>query len=224
MSQKSGTRFFRHYKNKPYKYLGTARHSETLEELALYESLYDNALGRIWVRPKEMFFENVDIEGVVKPRFEKINFSYQATEAITESDIENIRVVYSKCFAKELNYEKFTAKLAAHSIFLFLQAFDGRRLVGFKFGYAEDNSQFYSWLGGVLPEFQNLGLASELMKQQHEWCKDRGFTRVLARTRNDFISMLRLNFNFGFKIIGTQKSTSDEIKIILEKVLTNTPV
>ena len=108
MSQKSGTRFFRHYKNKPYKYLGTARHSETLEELALYESLYENALGRIWVRPKEMFFENVEIEGVVKPRFEKIDFKFQTSETITESDIENMRVVYSHCFAEELNYEKFT--------------------------------------------------------------------------------------------------------------------
>lgn len=224
MSQKSGTRFFRHYKNKPYKYLGTARHSETLEELALYESLYENALGRIWVRPKEMFFENVEIEGVVKPRFEKIEFKFQASETITESDIENMRVVYSRCFAKELNYEKFRAKLAAHSKFLFLQAFDGRRLVGFKFGYAEDANTFYSWLGGVLPEFQNLGLASELMKQQHDWCSNKGFKKILTRTRNEFVSMLRLNLNSGFKIIGAQKSTSDEIKIILEKILTNTPV
>lgn len=217
MSQKSGTRFFRHYKNKPYKYLGTARHSETLEELALYESLYENPLGRIWVRPKEMFFENVQIEGVVKPRFEKIEFTFQASETLSESDIENMHVVYSLCFGKELKYEKFRAKLAAHSKFLFLHAFDGRRLVGFKFGYAEDAETFYSWLGGVLPEFQNLGLASELIKQQHEWCREKGFRKILARTRNDYVAMLRLNFNFGFKIVGTQKSAADEIKIVLEK-------
>lgn len=217
MSQKSGTRFFRHYKNKPYKYLGTARHSETLEELVLYESLYENALGRIWVRPKEMFFENVEVEGVIKPRFEKIEFKFLATESITESDIENMRVVYSHCFSKELNYERFRAKLAAHSKFLFLQAFDGRRLVGFKFGYAEDIDTFYSWSGGVLPEYQKLGLASELMKQQHEWCSKNGFKTILTRTRNKYVAMLRLNLSFGFRIIGTLKSADDDIKIILEK-------
>ncbi len=185
----------------------------------MYESLYDNAIGRIWVRPKEMFFENVEIEGVVKPRFEKIEFKYLASEILTEPDIENMRVVYSQCFSKELNYEKFRAKLAEHSKFLFLQAFDGRRLVGFKFGYAEGADTFYSWLGGVLPEFQNLGLASELMKQQHEWCSNKGILKILTRTRNDYVAMLRLNFNFGFKIIGTVKCAGDELKIILEKNL-----
>jgi len=46
---------YRHYKGQRYKILGTARHSETLEELALYECLYDNDLGKTWVRPIEMF-------------------------------------------------------------------------------------------------------------------------------------------------------------------------
>ena len=219
MSQNMGTRFYRHYKNKPYKYLGTARHSETLEELVLYESLYENALGRIWVRPKDMFFENVEIEGVIKPRFEKIDFRFQASETITESEIEQMRNVYSRCFSKELNYEKFSSKLKAHSNFLFLYAFEGDRMAGFKFGYADDAELFYSWSGGVLPEFQNLGLASELMKQQQAWCRTNAFKKILTRTRNDFTAMLRLNFKFGFKIIGTQHSAGDEIKIILEKIL-----
>lgn len=219
MSQNSGTRFFRHYKNKPYKYLGTARHSETLEELALYESLYENSLGRIWVRPKEMFFENVQIEGVVKPRFEKIDFRFQTSESVTEDDIENLRVVYSRCFSTELNVNKFKGKLAAHSKFLLLQAFDRDQLVAFKFGYAESIDTFYSWLGGVLPEYRKLGLASVLMKQQHEWCSKNGFRKVFTRTRNDYVAMLRLNFSFGFKIIGIQKNGTDEIKIILEKNL-----
>jgi hypothetical protein len=46
---------YKHYKGKRYKILGVARHSETLEELALYECLYENDLGKIWVRPLEMF-------------------------------------------------------------------------------------------------------------------------------------------------------------------------
>jgi hypothetical protein len=61
--------FYRHYKNKPYKAIGIVRHSETLEEMALYESLYPNDLGRMWVRPLAMFLEDVEIEGVLRPRF-----------------------------------------------------------------------------------------------------------------------------------------------------------
>ena len=57
------------------------------------------------------------------------------------------------------------------------------------------------------------------MKQQQAWCRTNAFKKILTRTRNDFTAMLRLNFKFGFKIIGTQHSAGDEIKIILEKIL-----
>lgn len=33
---------YQHYKGKEYKVLGVAKHSETLEELTVYEALYDN--------------------------------------------------------------------------------------------------------------------------------------------------------------------------------------
>lgn len=60
---------YEHYKKKPYRVLGTARHSETLEELVLYEALYENDLGKIWVRPKKMFLEEVEVNGERVPRF-----------------------------------------------------------------------------------------------------------------------------------------------------------
>lgn len=61
--------FYRHYKNKPYKAIGIVRHSETLEEMALYEALYPNDLGLVWVRPLKMFLSDVEIGGVLQPRF-----------------------------------------------------------------------------------------------------------------------------------------------------------
>ena len=63
---------YKHYKGMRYKFLGIVRHSETLEELVLYEALYENKLGRIWVRPKEMFFEKIQINGQWVQRFEAI--------------------------------------------------------------------------------------------------------------------------------------------------------
>ena len=60
---------YRHYKGKMYRFIRVVRHSETLEEMALYETLYDNALGVFWVRPKGMFFEDVEVDGKTIPRF-----------------------------------------------------------------------------------------------------------------------------------------------------------
>lgn len=66
---------YEHYKGKRYKIHGLVRHSETLEELVLYETLYENNLGKMWVRPKEMFLETVTIDGQTKPRFKFIQNS-----------------------------------------------------------------------------------------------------------------------------------------------------
>ncbi|HET9641569.1 MAG TPA: DUF1653 domain-containing protein [Candidatus Paceibacterota bacterium] len=55
---------YEHFKGGKYRVLGTARHSETLEELALYE--HD---GQFWVRPLAMFLERVEREGKTMPRF-----------------------------------------------------------------------------------------------------------------------------------------------------------
>ena len=61
---------YRHYKGKLYRLHGLVRHSETLEELVLYETLYENDLGRMWVRPKQMFCESIEIDGRHVARFE----------------------------------------------------------------------------------------------------------------------------------------------------------
>jgi hypothetical protein len=61
---------YKHYKGNEYKVIAQARHSETLEDLVVYQALYGDR--GFWVRPLGMFLENVEVEGVVKPRFEWI--------------------------------------------------------------------------------------------------------------------------------------------------------
>jgi hypothetical protein len=60
---------YRHYKGKLYRVHHLVRHSETLDELVYYETLYDNPAGRFWVRPHSMFLETVIVDGVSTPRF-----------------------------------------------------------------------------------------------------------------------------------------------------------
>ena len=59
--------YYRHYKNLLYQVLGTVRHSESLEPMTLYKALYGEQ--GMWVRRAAMFNENVEINGVVQPRF-----------------------------------------------------------------------------------------------------------------------------------------------------------
>ncbi len=64
--------FYKHYKGHYVKVLGTAKHSETLEDLVVYDHLGTNELSDLWVRPLAMFVENIEIEGKTVPRFEYI--------------------------------------------------------------------------------------------------------------------------------------------------------
>ncbi len=62
---------YKHYKKGTnYRVIGIARHSETLEPLVVYEALYENELSKLWVRPAEMFLEEVEYEGAKVPRFQ----------------------------------------------------------------------------------------------------------------------------------------------------------
>jgi hypothetical protein len=63
---------YRHYKNKLYEVYGVALHSETQEVVVVYKPLYES-VAEFWVRPYEMFIENVVIKGESIPRFQKLD-------------------------------------------------------------------------------------------------------------------------------------------------------
>ena len=58
---------YRHFKGSEYEVIGTARHSETLEEMVVYRALYGE--GGLWVRPAAMWSETVERDGYCGPRF-----------------------------------------------------------------------------------------------------------------------------------------------------------
>ncbi|MCG9697957.1 GNAT family N-acetyltransferase [Shewanella sp. Isolate11] len=94
-------------------------------------------------------------------------------------------------------------------------------LVGFKVGYSEQQGQFYSWLGAVLPEFRQLGLATQLLADQEAWAKANGFNQMQVKTYNRFAAMLQMLIQQGYKIAGLQKEgeTINDNKLFLNKVL-----
>ena len=59
---------YEHYKGQRYEVIGLARHSETEEELVVYRALYGEH--GLWVRPYAMFAEDVEVDGVRRPRFQ----------------------------------------------------------------------------------------------------------------------------------------------------------
>ena len=60
---------YQHYKGQLYQVFHVARHSETEESLVVYQCLYKDY--SMWVRPLNMFLEQVELEdGAVHARFQ----------------------------------------------------------------------------------------------------------------------------------------------------------
>lgn len=66
---------YRHYKGGEYIVLAIAHHSETLEEMVVYQAQYDSpeyGSHAIWVRPRSMFEEQIIHNNETVPRFKMI--------------------------------------------------------------------------------------------------------------------------------------------------------
>lgn len=102
---------------------------------------------------------------------------------------------------------------------LVLLAYHNGKPVGFKAGYARGpEGHFYSWMGGILPQFRRQGLALELARKQEEWAGSQGYTLIWFKTSNRNRAMISFAINHGFQIREViPKGGIQDYRIIMQK-------
>ena len=80
--------------------------------------------------------------------------------------------------------------------------YSGRKLIGYKAGYASSYDRYYSWLGAVHPDFQRQGVAKDLMSAQHEWLMASRFIHLETQVAKTNSAMSALNLRSGFTVSG----------------------
>lgn len=77
-------KYFKHFKGGIYKLIGNATDSETQEELVVYQAMYGD--NKIWVRPVDMFYEIMTIDGKQVNRFQELTYE-QTLEYVGDNRI-----------------------------------------------------------------------------------------------------------------------------------------
>lgn len=174
--------------------------------------------GPLWVRPKEMFFESIEIEGGSKPRFQKVEFKLNSTQGLNSETQPKLLNLLNLAF-ENFKSDSLDQKLDARKDVILTSAFEGDHLAGFKLGYQLNPTTFYSWLGAVHPDYRGIGLGKELMLEQHRHCKSKGYKTIETKTMNKWKSMLLLNIQSGFEIYSTETNDRGDLKILMRKNL-----
>jgi len=76
---------------------------------------------------------------------------------------------------------------------LLLVAYDGDEPVGFKLGYVLlDQPIFFSWLGGVHPQYRRQGIAQALLESQEKIVRGMNMRSIYFTTFDRFPEMIHL--------------------------------
>lgn len=216
-------KFYKHFKGKPYRLIGTAKFSESLEEMIVYEALYENPEGPLWVRPKSMFEEVIERDGQKIARFRPVPLDIDITTGIPSDSVVTDILVVANRILRPISSEDFLKKIRNQKNLLVLTCRIDQLIVGFKVGFEKNQTTFYSWLGGVDPGYQRLGVASALMRTMEDWCRLKNYRTLETKTTNENKAMIALNTFSGFDIINIEIDKKGIRKILMSKMLGHNP-
>ncbi|MEN0036072.1 MAG: GNAT family N-acetyltransferase [Cellvibrio sp.] len=91
--------------------------------------------------------------------------------------------------------------------------------VAYKLGYWINAQHFYSWLGGVHPDYRKQGIAKALLLEQEAQVRKLGGAEISVKSMNKYKSMLLLLISQGYDITGAAPDSRGEIKIHFAKKL-----
>lgn len=146
----------------------------------------------------------------------------KSTIIIKEDCLDDAILVWQQISEFENAYPKSEYENRLNDVkHLILTAYLNKKPIGFKIGYETPTKQnFYSWMGGVLPKYRQLGVAEKLSDCQEQWAIKTGYQRILVKTRRKHTAMIKLLQKYGFLQIGIIPYNPDEeTRILYEKKL-----
>lgn len=135
------------------------------------------------------------------------------------ADSEIATLVHNQIPEFEPRNELFFDQELHNTEYLIIAAYVNSKPVGYLIGYDRwQDGSFYCWMAGVIPQYRQQGILSELIDFEQDWAKERGYKSIKIKTRNNRREMLAflVKNNFNFLEIETRTDITDN-RILLEK-------
>ena len=140
------------------------------------------------------------------------------TEMRDETQYDELTALTQMFFERKPNREYFDRlKHADNPLIIFAMFHDA--LIGCKIGYQCSSDSFYSWIGGVHPNFRRQGIAQNMLQLQIDWCTNNRFRIIRTKTLINNPAMYCLNFKNGFRVIGNEIGGKYGNSLLLSKTL-----
>lgn len=148
---------------------------------------------------------------------EKDNITFRTFSTSPDEKILNDLIfLYCNVF-EDADVEFFKQRLNENTHLYIILAYLSNNPVGFKIGYSYSTDTFYSWVGGVLLDSRNKGIATKMAELQEQYAKTSGFTKLRTKSMNKYKSMIILNLKRGFDIVKVYTNSKRQLKIVFEK-------
>lgn len=150
---------------------------------------------------------------------ENDKFIFKIIQGVPSKElVEDILVVYKSIF-EDYKLEFFKDRIHQKEDLLIVLCDYQNQLVAFKIGYRYNSTTFYSWVGGVLPQYRRNGIAKKLAELQEQKVKAQGYQAIRTKSMNRFKSMMILNLKNGFDIKSVYTNEVGQTKVVFEKTL-----
>lgn len=137
---------------------------------------------------------------------------------IVENDFDLAKEV--ALLVPEISIQCDLSQKIGHLNHLVLVALIDGKMAGYKVGYERNSEVFYSWIGGVVPEWRKSGVGKALLDYQEDWAKGRGYRCLQVKSMNKYPEMLRFLIKNSYRIYGIEAADGhDGPKILFSKKL-----
>lgn len=141
-------------------------------------------------------------------------------DVVGQNELPIVVELYNQMFRPQKDVAFFRRRYLGRYNPLILLAHLDEQPVGFFCGFELKPSTFFAWLYGVLPEFREAGVASQLADAAHAWAAEHDYSLMRFECQNQHRAMLQMAITQGYDIVGVRwDSDRNANLVIFEKAI-----